>query len=641
MARRRRSDDDRPATPSRWWLCTGETLTSALWGWVDALASRRRADNLMDQIHEAIYEGRPLGTAQDYPALEHLRRQRSAPASLNLARSMVDTVVSRLGKRRPMPVISADDAGWTEKLFAKRASRVLRRKMGQPFVERIMPVILRDALIRGTGVIHSFRDGGDVCIERVPRYEMVVDPRDGRHGCPRVIARVKTINRDVLAEMFPDHAAAIRNASATDTDTWSPHDYESTLQPDELEVVEAHHLPSGPGATDGKHVICVRGIEPLVCEPWKRQRFPYAFLHWSPPTRGFWGHGLVEDLTGIQAKTNDMLVDAQVAAAFAGKLKLFQARAANINKNHMRANGTVVIETDGPPPTFVDATPMVQHQLQIIDWLIQRAYEMTGVSQAGAASKNPLGSNASGKALDTMYDIESDRFSNPELNYAMARVDIGGCVLDEARDIADDGDMKAAEKAPWIREIKWAKIDVDGGDYHLNLEPQNFLPDSRAGRLSAVGEMAKAGLLQDQMQTLALFDEPDLNRYNRYRLGPYYNLERIMEGLADESVPIEELVPDPQVLAAAPELAKQMALGEYNYAQSEEAPEAVLERYRWFLDMLKSAEEQTAMPAVPPGMPGPLDGAVPPGPMGPAGPMGPPGMPMPPAVAPMPMGVAA
>lgn len=644
MARRRSSEQDR-ATPARWWLLKGQGITDGVVGWVERLRARNRAENIIDLIHEAIYEGRPLGNASDYPALEHLRRQRHASASLNLTRSMVDTVVSRLGKRRPMPVISADDAGWGEKLFAKRASRVLRRKMGQPFVERLCPQVLRDAVIRGTGVIHAYREGGDVRLERVQRHELVVDPRDGRYGEPRVMARVKPVNRDVLAEMFPKRRDDIMNAAAADRLDWTPHEYDTTLEPDEVEVIEAWHLPSGAEATDGMHVVCIMGIEPLCVDPWTRQRFPFAMMHWSPPTRGFWGHGLVEDLTGIQAKVNEMLTDAQVAAAFAGKLKLFQARQANINKNHMRATSTVVIETDGPPPTYVDATPLVQHQLALIDWIINRAYDMTGVSQSAATSKSALGSNASGKALDTQYDIESDRFSNPELNYAMLRVDIGGVVLDEARDIAEDEDCD--NRAQWIDEIDWTKVEVDAGDYHLVLEPQNFLPDSRAGRLSTVGEMGKAGLLQDQMQTLALFDEPDMQRYNRWRLGPFYNLERMMEDVGDVDISLGDVVPDPQMLAAAPDLAKEMALGMYNYAASEKAGEVVLGRYRWFLKMLEGIAKQTATPAQPPApMPGPM------GPGGPAGPMGPPGaaiLPpgMPPdpmmagAMPPMPMGVAA
>lgn len=617
-------------------------MSSALWGWIDRLKSRTRADNLLDQIHEAIYEGRPIGTAGDMPAMEMLRRQRTAPAQLNLAQSMVDTLLSRLGKRRPMPVISADDAGWSEKLFAKRASRVLRRKMGQPFVERIKPMVLRDALIRGSAALYAFRERGDVRVERVARHELVVDPRDAQYGEPRVMARIKLVPRELLAAMFPEHADAIKNANGAERDTWSVHDYETTMDSDLVEVAVGWHLPSDLPDEDGNHdgvcATCIRGVEPFMVRPWKRPRFPFAFMHWSPPTRGFWARGLVESVVGIQSKINDMLTDAQVAAAFAGKLKLFQQKQANINKNHLRATSTAVIETDGPMPQYLDATPQVQHQLALIDKLIAWAYEFTGISQASASSKSPLGSNASGKALDTMYDIESDRYSNPELNYAMLSVDIGQAILDVAQDIAEDEDTSESEKAEWITECDWRKVEVDSGPYHLALEPQNFIPESRAGRLAWVKEMGESGLLVDQMRAIAQFDEPDINKMYRHLLGPYRAMEKILEMLADTDVPLSECTPDPYIIESAGPLAKQMTVGEYDYAFAEDAGDYVLERYRWFLKMLEGEEEMVA-PALAPSAapPGPPMGAPPMDPMM-AGmaPQGAPPMPMPPAPMPPP-----
>jgi hypothetical protein len=633
MARTKRRSDAPAADPMRvrWWTASAKDereVASCAWGWIDNLRQRTRTENAIDLIHEAIYEGRPLGSQTnglESATLNHLRQQKSAPANLNITRSMVDTVTSRLSKRRPMPAITAEDAGWTEKLFGKRASRILRRKLGHATVERMKPLIIRDAAIRGTGVAKVIRNGGDVSVERVPRHEIVIDPREARYGTPRTIAQVKAYPKDVLKAEYPDLAVEIEAAATLQSEGWSPDDYDAPNDTDHVEVGELFHLPSSPGAKDGRHVITIRG-QTLLDEKWTRMRHPYACLHWSPPVRGFWGHGLVEDLTGIQAKVNDIARDIQEALYFGAMLKIFQARSSNVDKHHLRARHPVVIEYDGTPPQFVAPNPVSVQQIQFLEWLINKAYEISGISQLSASSKNPLGSNASGKAIDTMYDIESDRFSTVEIAQATWVCDLGQLLVDEAQALAADAadpkcrEISRKDLAPWIREIDWKKVRIDEGEYHLTIEAINFLPESRAGKLSALAELGKAGLITDPVVMLAQFEEPDMQRMFRTELGPYYNLLRVMEGVAEPSVPFIEVQPDPHM-----DLKRgiRMAIAEYNDAMSEpNCPEEILERFRKWLSLAEPMEKKSraakeaansnigagSAGAMPPGMPPPMNG---------------------------------
>jgi len=578
----------------------------------------------MDAVWEAVYRDVPITVARDGSALV---RRAQTDSRIKLAKSMVGTMASRISKRRPMPTISADDATWSEKRYAKKASRVLRRKMGQSIVERLCPKVVRDGLIRGTGVAKVYRDGGDVAIERVPRREIVVDPTEARYGTPRVMGQIKRVSKDVLAEMFPDHRDAIMATAAATREEWEP--FEGEMESDQVEVAEGWHLPSGPNAEDGKHVIALRG-HLLMCEEWERPRFPFAFFHWCAPVDGFWGTGLVEEAAPTQKEVNDTLagMGENISAALALKVFAFRgANGMNVNKHHLKAKGPAVIEVDGQAPQYVAPTPFNQATLEYLKWRIQQAYEMCGISQASAASKNPLGSNASGRALDTMYDLESDRFADVESEYAQFRVELGLLTLDEARAIADDaseGELPESTKvAPWIDEIDWCAIDPDSGNYHLVLEPINFLPDAKSGKLATVREMADAGLLSNPMQTAALFDEPDIAAANRHMLGPYRRIEKWLEDLANADIPLEDCVPTPYMLRV-PNLAKEMLLGELDMVEAEmdstrrtKDEDEVLGRFRWAADMLKSAEEELAQqeaakaPVPAPGaMPMPADPAA-------------------------------
>lgn len=561
--------------------------------------------------------------------MEALRRRQKSSASLNISRSMVDTVTARRTKRRPMPVVAADDASWSEKLYGKRVSRTLRRKLGKSDVERLKPDTYRDAAIRGTGCVKVVRQGGDVAYERIPRHELVADPREARYGLSALpqLAHVKPYSRERLAAMFPEHEEAIEELQAVSVDEWRPTDYDAPEGDGRVDVAEAWHLPSGPDADDGRHIIAAKGLV-LLDEPWTRARFPVAFNYWSAPVRGIWGHGLVEDIAGIQAKINDLLTDQQEALYWAGALKVFLQRGANVNKNHLRARHPAVIEHDGAVPTFIAPNPIPSQSFQLLEMLFQRAYEVTGISQASAASKSALGSNASGRALDTQYDIESDRFAQVELGDAMFLCDLGQLTIDEARAIAADKKAGTLECKPatWVTEVDWSRVDIDGGAYHLTIEPENFLPGTRAGKLSFVGELAQAGLISGKEQLLALFDEPDMARANRHLLGAIRNVERVIEVICDPKQPLSRAMPEPHMNL---ELAKAMIEGEYNNAQAENLDDEpkgleVAERFRIVLDaiveMLTQAQATAAPPmdpaaAAPMGAPGEMPLAAMPPPM--------------------------
>lgn len=624
MARRRRKDPadsrvGRPepsepieATKNKWWKLDGKDAAGALWAWTDTRRAYLRGYNTLDLIHEAIYEGRPLGRRIATAAMDFLRAQTQASSYLNVLQSMVDTVVSRNGKRRAMPVIGCDDAEYSEKLYARRASRTLRRKMGQPLLEVELPMMMRDAVVRGDGFVQAIRCGGDIGIERFPRNELVFDDGECRMGWPRTLSRVTLVDRDVLAAQFPECERRIQRVSPAARDPWSPFDYDTPIDSDMVELVMGWRLPTAPGADDGRVLYTIRdGEKPLRMRPWTRPRFPVARTQWTPPMRGFLGIGLIQQLAGSQHKVNELWADHQEALYWGSALKIFLPRSANVNKNQMRARHPAVIEYDGAMPQHVAPDPASRQAMESLRWLIQQMYEIAGISQAAAASKNPLGPNASGKALDTFYDIESDRFSQFENQYAMGRVTTGLVMLDEAKDLSEDVEAGEADAklAPWIDNIEWKRFEFDGGTYHLFVEPANFIPETRGGRLDVLGDMAKIpGLLDDPLQTASLFEEPDIQRANRHLLGPMRMLEAVMEMLGDSRVPLEDCVPTPYMLAV-PGLAKKMALGELGNAFSERASDGEIGRYRWFLKMLEAEEGRSApMPAPAPAAPMPPGG---------------------------------
>lgn len=648
----------------RWWrTADGASCAGQLWTWIDRLRPRWALECIADLIHEAIYADRPLGEGNTFDGANWMGASPGAARSpLHAIKGIVDTATARLSKVRTMPVVSADDADYDEKLFAKETSRILRRKLGKGKFAKETPLYVRDMCIRGDGVWKVIRCGGDVEAERIPVYELIVDPREAFYGDPRTIAHVRPMAREVLLEEFgddPEDREAIEKAATfRRTDPWMLYVYQGPSFADHVEVAESWHLPSGPTATDGQHIICIRG-RVLLREPWKRPRFPVARASWTPPIRTFRGAGLVEELSAAQDFINEILSAAREGITEGMHLKVFTPRGSNIVKDHLRADGPAVLEYDGVEPHYIAPDPVSKQAWAIAFQIKDEMYVLSGVSQNAAASKSPLGNNVSGKALDTMDDFQTDRFAHVENEIMQARVEVGRLIIDEARAMYDEAHTKADaphpfpehgdriandELASWIKNHPWDKVDIDGGSFHLTLEGINFVGGTRGGKLEEAAEASKAGLIPDPSMTAALFDEPDIQRMNRPILGPFHQIERQMQLLATTEAPYEQCAPDEYQNL---NLALLMAKGELGEAIADEASDEVVERFRQYIKDVKRLQKLASPASMAPSLSGAQDAStiaqpnattLQPG-MG-AAPMGPPGMP-PGAGMPMPQGAAA
>lgn len=589
----------------KWWLAPaqggGDDARSTLWQWVDRQRAVWSGDAIGDLIAEAIYSDTPISSGGRLGSSGWVGGH-GARNPLNAIKSLVDTGTARLTKVRSMPVISADDAEYDEALFAREQSRVLRRKMGSGEMELAAPLLIRDFMIRGTAYGKIERVDGDTEFRRVPAYEVVYDHREALYGMLTHRAHVRPESRDALVARFPKMEREIRDAPPfTRIDPWMSYTYVGPNLVDAVEVAESWHPPSSSEADDGQWIVCLRN-KTIARAPWSCSRDPLVSFYWSPPTRGLGrGTGLVYEQSEAQAMVNDILQDAREALHHGSQLKIFQPRTGGANKHHLKARHPAVIEHDGAVPQYVAPNPVSEQAWGIAFQIQQEMYNSSGISQWSAQGKASLPGTPSGKALDTMDDQQSDRFAHVESGYQQGRVQVGLRHVDSARMMHDEASGKTKKKfdeqpepidrkhlAAWIRDNEWPDVDIDGGDYHLTLEPENFITGTRGGKLNEVNEAAKAGLIPDPSLTAAMFEEPDIARANRGIVGPVHRIQRCLSDLAKVKVPYIECAPDPEMNLA---LGKLLALGELEEAKSRKAPEAILQRFRDFIADCKRLDD--------------------------------------------------
>ena len=588
-------------------------------------------DHNKNRARERIYEGHEL--LNNRAAIVSLESAGIGIAKLNASKSIIDTFVSRLSKDRPMPNFNVDGGDWKLKRKAKKYRQFIVGQMLETEYDDLSADALLDGAVFGNGYTRIDAGDDDVFAERIPVNEILYDKRECRYGKPQQAVRVYRVAKDLLAELYPDHKHEIMRANPSERRKDDDFDMLSNLE-DYTDVYEGWFLPPTKDSESGRHGLVV-STATLCFTRWHEPRFPWGHLRLFKPRNGLMGYGFVDQLASLQHRVNCIVRDLQLNIAATGR-------------GHFLVNENNDIPTEmltgwqpfklkykgGQPPTYVAPQPFHAAQLGALEFFIQKMYDLSGVSMAAATSKSSLGPGASGIALDTQYDIDSDRFRMPQRGYARYRLDCSQRYIDASARVARQRNEKSGEKRSYvgvswknrdaIERLEYSKVELAEGTYSLQIEAVNFLPDTRAGKLAVVEQLAKAGVIE-QWLVPTLFDEPDLIQANGILLAAFKNAMRKMDELGDEDalIPIPEPMNDLQ-------LELKLVVAYYNRVQEEKAPLEVQDRYYQYEAMVRELIKLKASQAS-------LDGSVAPeGPMMPE--LAPPAEPLPGGMPQIPVG---
>ncbi len=564
-----------------------------------------------NRARDRIYEGTELLSHRQ--AILSLEASGISVAKLNATKSIIDTFVSRLTKDRPMPNFNTDDGDWQLKRKAKKYRQFIVGQMLETEFDDLSREAVLDGAVLGNGYTR-IDSNTDVFAERIPTNEIFYDKRECRYAKPQQAMRTYRVARDLLVELYPDHKSEIGRAPPSQRRRDDDVDMLGDLD-DYVDVWEGWQLPTTKDSHDGRHTLCVETAT-MVFDEWFEPRFPWAHLRMFKPRTGLLGSGFVDQLASLQHRVNCIVRDLQLNIAATGR-------------GHFLVNENNDIPTElltgwqpfklkykgGQPPTYVAPQPFHAAQLQSLEFFIQKMYDLSGVSQAAATSKSALGPGASGIALDTQYDIDSDRFRMPQSNYARYRLDAAQRYIDAAARVARAREAGKGKKPSYvavswknrdaIERLEYSKVELKEGQYCLQIEAVNFLPDTRAGKIAVVEQLAKAGVIE-QWLVPTLFDEPDLVQANGILLAAFKNAMRKMDELADPDLPI----PIPEHMNDL-DLELKLVTAYYNRVQEEKAPLEVQDRYYQYEALVKELIKMKNAP-----QPMPAGSVAPAGPMG-------------------------
>lgn len=574
----------------KWWAQTGTKEADAIFGYLNFLSTDQAYKADANQRNLRLYGNLELLAINGYMTDRNVGTSLANRVTLNVVQSMIDTVVSKIGKNKPRPMFLTEGGDFKQQRKAQKLTQFMEGQFEASDFYAKAQEAFQDSCIFGTGILKVFRIGNQIKVEKIYPDEIKVDDREALYGYPTQMAQTKYIHKDVLKTMFPNHKTEIEQC--TNADFQSNGLLSSKFNKgDMLQVAELWKLPSGPKAKDGKHSISILGTV-LFSEEYDKSYFPFVIWRWGVRPLGFFGQGISEQLTGIQLEINKILRTIQVSMHLVSVPKLFVEAGSKIVDAHLDNRIGSIIKYAGTPPTPGQLGVIPAELFSHLDRLYQRAYEIVGVSQLSAQQKKPSGLD-SGKALRTYNDLETERFMSVAQRFERAFITAVPIFIDLAREIdaergPEDGPYQVKLKGKkFLKTIKWKDVDLDDDKYELACFPTSALSQTPAGRLQDVQELIAAGFLSKE-QAFKLLDYPDLQSFYQYELAPGDDIDWLIEKFIDG----EYMTPEPYEDLTGGITKMQKA---YLMLRTQEAPESTLELFRRWIEDANALLEKAAV----------------------------------------------
>ena len=455
-----------------WWLEKKEE---------DKLAALRSAKDLIKnddavlrraQYHWQLYRNQLVKSSDVYEYTRYNSSDNTTSLSYNVVKTLCDTAVSKITANKPRPRILTDDGSWSDQEKAMNLEKFVDGQFCATKFYEMAPQAMLDAAIFGTGFIKIFEDE-DVMIEKVLPLEILVNSREAVYGEPHTLHQVKTIHREQLKIMYPDHADKIDELSV-------PGGVDG-----HNDMVEVYMTWKKQYKEDvGQYVIWIEN-EILKIQDYTRDYFPFVVFKWTNLPTGFFGAGIAEEIADIQIEMNDLIQVAQDSIHLTELPKIFAEENSNVNPQHFDDEVGTIIWYRGPnPPQYANTGATSEVLLRQIENLYNKAFELTGISRLSAQATKPQGLN-SGVALREFNDIESERFYMVEKGYENCYIKAAHMMIDIVTDIftkKKDYEVKVAGKQ-FLKRIKWKDVNLSEDRYQMEIFSANFLPRTPAGRI--------------------------------------------------------------------------------------------------------------------------------------------------------------
>lgn len=504
------------------------------------------------------------------------------PPSINIFRSVLDTLLSWLFADPPALDISTPHMSGGERRMNQRRSRALDGTMNSREARAKVRRVAQDGLLKGFSAMWPRLRCGKVYYQRLHYFQVLFDPYDARTGEPTHMHVVELVDRSGLLAWYrrldgiPNHKARIKmiedmprveqllgRADSTYSAVGSyvsPYETELTQTgtyngSDQIRLLHSWRLATEPGADDGRYAITVHGdtqplanSEPLspglprsvtvLDRPFTRTTFPVCWWSPFPADEGVNGTGFGHLLEHWQEAIDRSFFKLQRALDLYGHIKYMVPRGsiAATSLPALLAQGITVVEVDGTAePQIFDPQVLRSEDINWIVRCLEWSQAPYGVNQMLATGQSQLGANAPYIALVEEEDRQTERLANVWEQFQDFRCRLG---TETFNLLADSVEVYPKLTASWRDKsghrlyMPWKAL-LPHETWIVEPELTGSLGRTRKGRLAKILDAASRQILDPKLAKDALLNDPAIRHLARLETAGYRLVERQLEELID------------------------------------------------------------------------------------------------------------
>lgn len=517
----------------RWYKYTGDELHTRLMSNMRRLRQRQGPRREMMRCYAELY-GVSEVTGLGLTNYDQSRMGFVMPTMpFNVVRRACKTVLSKVAKNRPLPMVLTQRGDYKQSKRARGLSDFLAGAFQAIHVYDETKIYLRDALVFGTGIGHVYHCPGDTMprMDRILPWEILTDVADARYGKPMQMFIIRWMDRTVLKELYPkfaDEIEACRSDSGLIEDM-PDHDFDA----DTVLVTFAWRLPTRDGGEPGKFAVAIDGAT-LEEQPWEKMKFPFVFIKYDDPLIGFWGDSLAGECSGFQFEVNYVVETLRMAHRnVATGIWITDDNTGIPDAWFQNDVGVVWKKRPGSNVQYFNPEPAHAQTYQWLQTNANGALEWNGISSMSANATKPDGVTAA-KALQTLDDIEADGFALLERAWEQLHMDIADHLIDEFQDLYEENEdleIFATNKRSLLA-IKWADVNMKRDAIVMQVWPVSLLGRTPAARLQTVNDLFNAGII-DATRYLQLLDAPDVDAETDLRVAKRLRCDEQIDAMLD------------------------------------------------------------------------------------------------------------
>lgn len=411
-------------------------------------------------------------------------------AQVNVIKACIDTIVSKLANQKARPFFNPVNGSPKTRLVVKQAQTFFDALYEQDLVVEKISKAFLEACIFGRGYV--WVNPITYNIEVLPSWCVGYSSTEAAFGeAQTLLVKYTYYPTSLLKDYKKTDKAFVKYAILVDLET--------------------------------KKVVEFIDDQEYKTHSYTGEELPLVLITYNTDVYGAYTTSIVDELDGIQTRIDEINAKISAASQLTPANVTYVIEGSNLNPGDVSAETGMVYGVKLPvgmstlPVQTVTPAPFDPVWQNLLEFYIKQAFETIGVSQLSAMSKKPAGLD-SGTALQTMEDIESDRFETQVTHYVNAFVKLAKVFIDV---IPEDADIVI----PTLQNssFKWKDIKEQTNQYKIQYSAATALSKDPQEKAKFIGQLTQLGLVTPY-EAGQYLDLPDLQ-------GAFEGSEAVMNGV--------------------------------------------------------------------------------------------------------------